>query len=279
MDHSYVGKSIANSKFEYTWKDLSLYALGIGAKRDELDYLYEGRGPFVYPSFAVVPKFAPMLELLSAAQIDLAMIVHGGERFEIHRPLAPKGILSTKATLRGIYDMRRFATVIIDTETNDEEGQLIATTTSNIIVRDAGGFGGEPTPREEVPSTPKDRPADFRVEETTTPEQALLYRLSGDFNPLHADPDFAKKVGFPDGPILHGLCTYGFAVRHLTKGLLDGAANRIKMFEGQFRRPVAPGETLVTEGWKLEDDRVVFNTSVKERNEVVLGKAWARITP
>ncbi len=279
MDHSFVGKKSAASEFHYAWQDLALYALGVGAKKAELDFLYEGRGPRVLPSFAVVPKFAPMLELLTAAKIDLAMIVHGGERFEIHRPFPSSGVLKTTATIRGIYDMRRFATVIVDAETTDETGERLATTTSNIIVRDAGGFGGDPQPREEVPSLPKDRAPSFRMEETTTPEQALLYRLSGDFNPLHADPEFAKKVGFADGPILHGLCTYGFGVRHLALGLLDGKAERIVSFEGQFKRPVWPGDTLVTEGFDLGDGRVALTVSVKERSEVVLGKAWARIAP
>ena len=124
---------------------------------------------------------------------------------------------------------------------------------------------------------PKDRPADFRIEQQTSPEQALLYRLSGDYNPLHADPDFATMVGFQQGPILHGLCTYGFAARAVVKGACGGDAGKLKVIEGQFRKPVWPGDTIVTEGWKVAGGKIAVVASVKERNEAVLTGAWAEL--
>jgi acyl dehydratase len=280
LDLSLIGKATEPELTEYTWKDVVLYALGVGAKRDELDYLYEGRGPTVLPSFAVVSKFQPMLGLLARTGGDLAMIVHGAERVVVHGPIPPKGKLKTTATIRGIYDMRRLATVLVDTRAEDEQGKLVAETTSSIFFRGEGGFGGPPPPKEPPPleKPPKDAPPSFVIEEKTSPEQALLYRLSGDLNPLHADPEFAKRVGFEQGPILHGLCTFGFMVRHLVKGACAGDAGRVRAFEAQFRKPVWPGDTLVTEGWIVRPDAVALQVKVKERDEVVIPGAWATLS-
>jgi acyl dehydratase len=278
LDQALVGKPSAPSVFEYGWEDVSLYALGVGAKRDELDLLYEGRGPRVLPSFAVVPSFRPMLDLLAKTGGDLSMIVHNGERVRVHAPLAPSGKLLTVATIRGIYDMRRFAQVVVDTRTEDLNGKLIAETTSTMLFRDAGGFGGPPAPKEApFAERPKDDPPTFSIEEVTSPEQALLYRLSGDHNPLHADPEFARRVGFERGPILHGLCSFGFMVRHVARGACGGDATRVRSFEAQFRRPVWPGDTLVTEGWQVRPDAVALRVKVRERDEAVLTAAWATI--
>jgi acyl dehydratase len=278
LDLSLVGKPSAPSTWDYAWKDTVLYALGVGAKQAELDYLYEGRGPRVLPSFAVVSKFQPMLELLGRSGGNMAMIVHGGERVTVHAPLAPSGKLTTTATIRGVYDMRRLAQVLVDTRAVDASGKLVAETTSAILFRGEGGFGGDPPPKDPPPvERPRDVPPTFSVEEATTPEQALLYRLSGDLNPLHADPEFARGVGFERGPILHGLCSYGFMVRHVARGACGGDATRIRSFEAQFRRPVWPGDTLVTEGWVVRPDAVAIQVKVKERDEVVLSGAWATL--
>lgn len=282
LDLSVAGKTGEPSRFTYTWKDVALYALGVGAKVDELDYLYEGAGaggadrPKVLPSFAVVPTFAPIFDMLAKTGGDFAMVVHGSQRVRIHKPFASHGTLVTTATIRGIYDMRKFATTLVDTETKDDKGELVCTTTWNIIYRGAGGFGGEPPPKE--PSgidVPKGTAPTFRIEEATTKEQALLYRLSGDLNPLHADPEFARKVGFEQGPILHGLCTYGHMVRHAAKGACGGDATRLTGFEARFSKPVWPGDTLVTEGWIVGDGKVALSMKVKERDEAVLAGAWA----
>jgi acyl dehydratase len=176
--------------------------------------------------------------------------------------------------------MRRFAHVIVDTRSTDETGMLVTETTSTMIFRDAGGFGGAPAPKDAAPvERPKDTPPTFAVEETTSPEQALLYRLSGDRNPLHADPDFAKRVGFEQGPILHGLATFGFMVRHVARACCGGDVTRVRAFEAQFRRPVWPGDTLVTEGWLVRPDAVAVRVRVKERDEAVITGAWATLAP
>jgi acyl dehydratase len=279
LDLSLVGKATAPAVTRYTWKDTVLYALGVGAKREELDYLYEGRGPKVLPSFAVVSKFQPMLDLLAKSGGNLAMIVHGGERVTVHAPLAPSGTLSTTAVIRGVYDMKRLAQVVVDTRAEDQSGKLVAETTSSILFRGEGGFGGEPPPKDAPPveKPPREVGPTFSVEETTSPEQALLYRLSGDLNPLHADPEFARNVGFERGPILHGLGTFGFMVRHVARAACGGDASRIRAFEAQFRRPVWPGDTLVTEGWQVRPDAFALHVKVKERDEVVIAGAWATL--
>jgi acyl dehydratase len=276
LDLSLVDKPSAPHKLTYTWKDLALYALGIGAKTDELDYLYEGRGPKAYPSFAVVPTFQPMLDLLGKTGGNLAMVVHGAQRVRVHKPFSPQGTLETIAKIRGIYDVRRFASVLVDTETRDDEGDKICETTWTVIFRGEGGFGGQMPPKEDVGiDVPKGVEPTFRVEEATTKEQALLYRLSGDINPLHADPEFAKTVGFDKGPILHGLCTYGHMVRHVVKAACGGDASKLTAFDAQFRKPVWPGDTLVTEGWEVAPGKIALQVKVKETGETVISGAWA----
>jgi acyl dehydratase len=276
LDLGLVGKAFEPQPFTYTSRDVALYALGIGANRDELDYLYEGRGPKVFPSFAVVPMFKPMFEALAKTGADLSMVVHGGQSIKLHAPFPSDATVQSTAKIRGIYDMRKFAVVHIETETRATSGTLLSETLASIICRGEGGFEGAPVPKEEIPKIPKEVAPDFREEEKTSPEQALLYRLSGDINPLHADPAFAASVGFPQGPILHGLCTYGFLLRHVAKHMCAGDAQRITGFEAQFRRPVWPGDTLVTEGFKVSEDTYALRLSVKERDEVVLAGAWAR---
>lgn len=276
LDLSVVGKEGTPVSYTYGWKETVLYALGIGAKKSELDYLYEGRGPKVIPSFAVVPMFQPMFEVLAKTGGALEMVVHGGQRVRLHAQLPSEATVTTIAKIRGIYDLRKFAIVIVDTETKDASGKLLFDTTATIVYRGAGGFGGTTPPREEkIAEIPKGAPADFRIEEPTTAEQALLYRLSGDLNPLHADPELAAKVGFEQGPILHGLCTYGHMVRHVAQGACGGDATKVTGFEAKFSKPVWPGDTLVTEGWITAPGKVALRVSVKERNEDVITGAWA----
>ncbi len=276
LDLSIVGKPLEPHSFAYTWKDTVLYALGVGATKDELDFLYEGRGPKVLPSFVVVPMFKPMLDGIVKTGADLAMIVHGRQAVRIHAELAPEGTFAVVPIVRGVYDMRKFAVVIVDCEIKDGSGRLVAETSAQMIVRDAGGFGGELPPKEEkVAEVPKGQPADFRVEEKTSPEQALLYRLSGDWNPLHADPEFAARVGFQQGPILHGLCTYGYMVRHVIKNACGGDPSKLTAFQAKFAKPFWPGETVITDGWNVAPGKVALQVRSKERDEAVCTASWA----
>jgi acyl dehydratase len=278
FDTSLIGTHSRPQAFTYDWKTLATYALGVGAKRDELSYLYEGTagGIRVLPTFAVVPAFAPSTEMLIKTGANLAMVVHGAQSIRAHRALPTSGTILTTATLRGIYDMKRFASVVIDTRSSVGEEPVFDATWS-FIVREAGGFGGPRPPADDAPSLPKDRPADFREEEATTPEQALLYRLSGDVNPLHADSEFAKNVGFPQGPILHGLCTYGFVGRAILKHACGGDPAKLSSLSAQFRKPVWPGDTIITQGWDLGGGKWAISASVKERPDPVLTSTWAEL--
>lgn len=279
FDLSIVGYTTQPHTFTYEWKTLATYALGIGAKREELSYLYENakEGMKVYPTFAVVPAYGPVIELLAKSGADLSMVVHGGQVIRVYRPIPASGRLSTTGSIKGIYDLKKFGQIVLETTTMSE-GKPLFDTVWSIIVRGAGGFNG-PRPPEapNEPTAPKDRPADWTVEEATSPEQALLYRISGDANPLHADPEFATAVGFPQGPILHGLCTYGFAGRALVQKAAGGDVARLRSFSAQFRKPVWPGDTIVTQGFHLEGGKVALVASVKGRPEPVLANAWAEI--
>jgi acyl dehydratase len=277
LDLSVVGFSTPPAVFTYDWRTVVLYALGIGATRDELDYLYEGRGPRVYPTFAVCPTAAPVMECLARTGGDFATVVHGGQSVVCFHPLPPTGRLVTTATLRGIYDMKKFAQVVVDTSTLLEGGPKLFDTSWSLIYRGAGSFEGPRPPNPPSVDAPADRAPDFSIEQTTRPEQALLYRLSGDRNPLHADPPFAASVGFPQGPILHGLCTYGFVGRAVIAGACGGDGDRLTRLDGQFRRPVWPGDTIVTRGWKLADGKVALSVTVKERPHAVMTDAFAEI--
>jgi acyl dehydratase len=224
-----------------------------------------------------VPAHYPVVEMLAKCNANMAMVVHGGQVVRVHRPIPAEGKLETTGTIKGIYDMKRFGQVVLETNTT-LGGEPLFDTTWSIIVRDGGGFGGpRPPSGGDEPSAPKDRPADFTIEEATSPEQALLYRISGDTNPLHADPEFAAMVGFPQGPILHGLCTYGFAARAVIKAAAGGDPTRLRVISAQFRKPVWPGDTLVTQGWDVGGGRIAVVTTAKGRPDPVLANAWAQI--
>lgn len=279
FDLSAVGFTTKPYSYSYDWKTLATYTLGIGAKRDELQYLYEGAkgGMKVYPTFAVVPAYDAVVELLGKSGGNIAMVVHGGQKVVAHRPIPASGTFKTTGTLKGIYDLKKFGQVILETNTT-LDGEKLFDTVWSIIFRGAGGFDGPRPPHgDDEPSPPKDRPADWSFEETTLPEQALLYRISGDINPLHADPEFANMVGFPQGPILHGLATYGFVARAIVKKAAGGDANKLRVFSAQFRKPVWPGDTIVTQGWNLEGGKVAVVAAVQGRPDPVLTNAWAEV--
>ena len=277
LDLSTVGFTSAPHNFTYDWKTVVLYALGIGAKRDELEYVFEGKGPQVYPTFAVCPVMPAVMDCLTRTGGELQMVVHGAESIRVHRPIPAEGTLVTTATISGIYDLKKLAQAIVQTKTSLQGGALLFETEWSILFRGAGGFDGPRPPKAESVDVPEGKPADFHYEMPTTPEQALLYRLSGDLNPLHADPDFANMAGFPQGPILHGLCTYGFVARAIAKGACNGDATQIRRLDGQFRRPVWPGDTIVVDGWKLDGGVVAAEVKVKERPEAVMTGVFAHV--
>ena len=275
LNASCAGLVSSPHEFSYRARDVELYALGIGAKADELDYLYEGRGPKVYPTFAVVPAFEPVFELLRQSGGNIGNMVHGAQTTTIERPLPPQGMLVTTARIDGVYDMKRLVQMTCSTESR-LEGEVACRTEWQLLFREGGGFGGPHPPKTAAPKVPNGAEASFEHAEATSREQALLYRLSGDMNPLHADPEFARGVGFTDGPILHGLATYGFAARAIILRACDGDGSRMRSLTAQFRKPVWPGDTLKTVGYRVGDD-VVFKTYAGGREDAPVAAGYATL--
>ncbi|MBO1333179.1 MaoC/PaaZ C-terminal domain-containing protein [Streptomyces sp. VRA16 Mangrove soil] len=256
---------------EITWdhKDIQLYHLGLGAgipatDPDELRYTLESK-LHVLPSFATVAGAGMgVVGGLSAPGIDvnLAHVLHGGQTIELHRPIPVKGRATTTSRVAAVYDKTKAAVLVLRTEVADAEGPLW-TADAQIFVRGEGGFGGErgPSERLEVPAREPDRTVDRPIRE----DQALLYRLSGDWNPLHADPEFAKLAGF-DRPILHGLCSYGMTLKAVVDTLLDGDVSRITRYGTRFAGIVFPGETLRVRMWQ-GPGRIQVTVSAVERDE------------
>jgi acyl dehydratase len=282
VDPKSVGAESAVYTLRYDYRTLALYALGVGATRDELDYVYEARGPKVLPTFGVVPGYAVLGELLARSGASLDRLVHGAQSVTVHGELPPAGELSTRGTITGIYDLKRMAQLVYKTETSID-GRLVFSADWSMLVLGDGGFDGPRPPKSPVPKIPNGTQPVFSVEQRVSPEQALLYRLSGDPNPLHVDPAVASMLGFERGPILHGLATYGFAARALIRGALGGDASRLVTFHGQFRKPFWPGDVMRTEGFQVDGVWALRTTSASPDDVVALFAAEtaepARATP
>jgi len=269
----------------YSEKDLSLYALGVGAATNptdekDLQLVFEmhGGGMKAVPTYGVIPALNVILELAKSGKqapglhYGLDRILHGEQFLQLDRPLPRNAKLTHKARIKDIFDKGKGALVVTAIESFDEDGDRLTYNEVTTFIRGAGGWGGDRGPSEEKNPVP-DRAPDQTVEEKVPENQALLYRLSGDWNPLHADPGFAKAFGF-DKPILHGLCTFGFAGRHVFQTYApEGNPEYFKSVQVRFADSVFPGETLVTEMWKESDTRIVFRTKVKERDSVVISNA------
>jgi acyl dehydratase len=208
-----VGRTFEGPAYAMDWQRAALYALGIGAGTEALDFTWEGSPNFqVYPSFAVIPTQPLVFPALTAIGADYRTLVHGEQTIRIHEPIPAKGDLRSTARIPAVYDKGKAAVVLIETQTFDASGRLLAETLWSIFCRGQGGFGGEAGPAPTLPVAAEGATPAFEASCPTSPAQALLYRLSGDHNPLHVDPALATKVGF-EAPILHGLCTYGMATR------------------------------------------------------------------
>ncbi|UYQ61819.1 MaoC/PaaZ C-terminal domain-containing protein [Streptomyces peucetius] len=255
-----------------TWdhKDIQLYHLGVGAGRpatdpDELRYTLESR-LHVLPSFATVAGAGTgVVGALSVPGLDfdLAAVLHGSQRVELHRPIPVKGTATSTTRVAAVYDKGKAAILVLRTEAADDDGPLW-TNDSQIFVRGEGGFGGERGPS--TRTAPPERTPDRTVERAVREDAALLYRLSGDWNPLHADPESAKLAGF-DRPILHGLCTYGMTLKAVVDTLLDGDVTRVRSYTARFAGVVLPGETLRIRMWRGDDGRVRVTVAAVERDD------------
>lgn len=243
LHRSVVGQVFEPAPFPYDALRCSLYALGIGAGPDELDYVWEGSGDFkVAPSFAVVPTFPIIMDALTRVNADLRTVVHGEQAVRMYAPIPREGVLHSTGRISGAYDKGKAALVVIETETRDAAGARLFDTSWSIFCRGQGGFGGDRGPTPALPEA--QGAAAFEVDMKTAENQAMLYRLGGgDLNPLHVDPERATRVGFT-APILHGLATFGFATRAVLRELCDGDPARLRSIAARFSREVYPGDTL-----------------------------------
>ena len=265
-----IGAELPDRTFSWGASDVLLYHLGIGAgsragdnlSPEALSYTFDDEALQVLPSFGVVaPTFhetnPPPLDL-PGCDINLAQVVHGAQEIEVHAPIPTSGEAVLKTTISDVWDKGKAAVIWQEGTAVSPSGEPLWTVRSSIFVKGEGGWGGNrgESTSVEIP----DRDPDAEASYVVTPQQALLYRLCGDRNPLHADPEFAKAAGFP-APILHGLCTYGIVLRELTDALLDGDASRVGGFKARFAGVVFPGETLSIRAWQ-EDGQIVATATV-----------------
>ena len=276
-----LARKISGAETEYDDKAVLLYALGIGLggdpmNRDELGFVYE-------KNLKAIPTFATVVPpgrggAVSGGEsgggmggINFLMVVHGEQRLTIHKPLPARAALYSDTRTTDVIDKGPGKGALIVNETVlrlRDGGEKVATLSGTIFARADGGFGGPSTGGPEPHPVPDQSPPSTEVAITTRPDQALLYRLSGDRNPLHSDPDVAKAAGFPR-PILHGLCTYGVACRAVMMAYCNYDPSLIRQFDVRFSAPVFPGETITTRMWK-DGPTISFDAVVKERNATVL---------
>jgi acyl dehydratase len=257
--------------FRYTDRETMLYALGIGFGRDPLN---AAELPFVYENgLRTVPTLATVVAwgsaIIGRTGINYLLVLHGEQRLTIHRPLPIAAELLAEERVAGLVDKgEKGAILVIEKILRlKETGEKLCTLAATTVARGDGGFGG---PREGAPQ-PHPLPArapDLIHDCDTRPDQAFLYALSGDRNPLHRDPHVAKLAGFPR-PILHGLCTYGTACRVIVSTVCKYDADKVTGFDARFSAPVFPGETIATDIW-VDGNIVSFRSRVKERDVVVI---------
>jgi len=268
----------ASSEYTYSERDIALYNLGVGASEQDLKWIFEQHDEFqAIPTFGVIPQFPASsgMGLDWLPNFSPMMLLHGEQYLSIKGKIPTSGTLVSEPQILEVLDKGKAAAVTSITHTkNKATGEVVFENHSTVFIRGSGGFGGKKTGIDRGAATaankPPSRKADKVVEEKTEERQAAIYRLSGDYNPLHVDPAFASVGGFPK-PILHGLCSFGIAGKQIYQ-----AYGPYKDIKCRFAGFVFPGETLITEMWK-EGNKVIFTVKVKERGTVALAAAAATL--
>jgi acyl dehydratase len=273
--------SIVPEPVEFAYDDqfTILYALAVGCGADprDLDFVYERRLQAM-PTMAVVIAGAAG-QIIARGGLDFTRIVHGEQRLTLYRPLPPTGRVISTARCLSVIDKGREKGALLNIETaisDAASGEPLASSIMTLFCRGDGGFGGPGEGELSLRPVPERAP-DMEVALPTLPQQAALYRLLGDRNPLHIDPEMAVKVGF-ERPILHGLCTYAIACRAILHACCDDRPSRIAQIDARFSAPVYPGETVVTRIWR-EDDAVAFECVTAERGATVIRNGYCRLLP
>lgn len=272
-----VGTESEPAEFSWSSKDALLYAVSIGAGVDELEFTTEntnGVTQRVFPTFPVVMGYGSGGGVMRhIGTFNPALLVHGQQAVTLHREIPVEGTATLTTTLTDMFDKGKAAVVVTESRVT-MDGEPLYTTRSSAFIRGEGGWGGDRGPSGPQ-NVPPDSAPDREVTYQTSPDQALLYRLNGDRNPLHSDPSFAAAGGF-DRPILHGLCSYGFTGRALLHALCGSDPARFHHIEARFASPVLPGEALTVRAWETGDGEAVFTTSVGDR--VVIDQGLLRFS-
>jgi acyl dehydratase/putative sterol carrier protein len=264
-----IGKKIGPLTKDYAWKDVILYALGVGAGFHEIDYTYE-KTLKVIPTFSIAMIFDFFREVAAASNINIAGVLHVGQDIIFHNPIPPSGTMTTEGMITNYYDKgAKGALVVAQSGTSHSAGDRLFTSIITLFGRLDGGFGGRNAPHD-VLDFP-DRKPDFVIEALPSPDQPLLYRLSGDTFGLHVDAEFAKMVGF-EKPIMHGLCTYGFACRALMASLTPGKPEKVRRLACRFLQTLYPGEPIKTLVWKTKEGMAVWRTLNAGTGDIVIDR-------
>jgi len=270
--------------FNYTFKESIIYSLGVGVSttdKDGLRFLYEDHENFApLPTFGVIPALDGMAGLVTGAvpglNIDLSKVLHGEQFIKILKPLPASAKLTNTFKIQDILDKGKGMVLLVEVESRDETGDVVLLNQLSIFVVGAGGFGGARSSEHLINvSTIPPRQADVSTEYQTSVDQAALYRMTGDLNPLHISPDFAAMGGF-DTPILHGLCSFGISVRQIMEKYANNDPARVLAMKVRMSKPVLPGQKLRTDMW-LEGDKVLFETTVVETGAKCLSGGWVQI--
>ena len=282
LDPSAVGAVGDVRTMSWASKDALLYSVGIGAGQGDLPFTTENTQnveQVVFPTFAVVAgsgrQSSGKSSMSKIGSFNPAMLVHGSQAITLHRPIPVEAEALLQDKVVAMYDKGKAAIVVMENEVRLTNGEPLWNTRSSMFIRGEGGWGGERGPSGPQNEPPTDRSPDHEVTLQTGIDQAFVYRLSGDRNPLHTDPSFAALGGF-DRPILHGLCTYGFTGRALLRELTENDVARFHHVEGRFSSPVLPGDALTVRMWRIGAGRAVFTTSVGDR--VVIDQGLCRFT-
>jgi len=266
-----VGTRFEPVQISWSQKDTMLYALGVGAKpADELGFVYEGAGPLVLPTFAVIPGMRALGNIRQAVKLKLQRLLHGEQGFELMRPLPANAEITLHSEISEVWDKGKAGVIAVTATGEDEDGPLFKSYSSLFYIG-GGDFGGEPGPSSKEKNAPPDRAADIVIEYDTLPEQGAIYRLSGDLVPLHIDPVFAQAAGY-DKPFMHGLCTYGFVGRAALHGLCEGDPSRFKSMTGRFAERVQFEDTIVTKIWNMGDGEAIVQAE-DQHGAIVLSQA------
>jgi acyl dehydratase len=276
LNFDMLGEKTDSIPFTYDEDRVILYALGIGSGVAELNFVYEKK-LLVFPTFAVVPFIPSLLNsFVPRANLNLLAVLHGEQKIVLHKPIPTSGTIHTTTLWDSVYDKGDKGAILnISFETRADDGDLLFENRAMVVDRSAGNFGGDRGPKSEIVVPPEGKKPDFHVEYATSRDQCALYRLSGDKNPLHIDPGFAGKSGF-DRPILQGLCSFGFAGRAILHSVCGSDPARFKSFSVRFMNVVYPGDTLITEGWKMDTGSYIIETRTRD-GRVVLGNALAEV--